>query len=117
MQQVYYSTINLFCQPLFYYCYGMDGMFFIRTKARKNGILEHQSATYREFSETAAYAVGCFFKHVEAGAADGLAIEDRDLLVSLGAKIRAANAEASDRGEGIFSFVECRRGAVYLALG
>ena len=85
MRQVYYSTINLFCQPLFYYCYGMDGMLFIRTKARKHGILEHQSATDSEFTEAAAYAVGCFFRHVEAGASDGLAVEDRDLLVSLGA--------------------------------
>ena len=92
-------------------------MLVVGAKARKNFILKHESAADGVFSEAASDRVGGPLKHLESSSADGLALEDRYLLIALGTEICAAYAERAHRTTLEALTVKPDRRAVYLALG
>ena len=95
----------------------MHRMLVVGAKARKSFILKHEPAADGVFSEAASDRVGGLLKYFESSSADGLAVEDRYLLVALGAKVSAANAERAHRTTLEALAVKADRSSVYLTLG
>ena len=95
----------------------MHRMLVVGAKARKSFILKHEPAADGVFSEAASDRVGRSLKHLKPRSADRFAVEDRDLLVALGAEVCAANTERPHSTARVALAVKPDRRAVYLALG